>query len=90
MLNFFLAAAALTAALCSDALACFSTGVANPRLFAQFQAAHFHMLCFFYQQPCSETMLFGNALVELSRNNHFVCVIVAYLSSYREKAINAL
>ena len=72
------------------------TGVANPRLasrmrlFAQFQAAHFHMLCFFYQQPCSETMLFGNALVELSRNNHFVCEIVAYLSSYREKAINAL
>ena len=38
-------------------------GVANPRLasrmrlFAQFPAALFHILCFFYQQPSSVTML---------------------------------
>ena len=32
-------------------------GVVNPRLFAQFHAALFHMLCFFYQQPRSVIML---------------------------------
>ena len=73
------------------------------RLFAQFHAAFFHMLYFFYQDPRSViNVAFGYAKAAFtllqnydealaSGGGHpFVRYIVAYLSSHREKAIKTL